>query len=200
MTSKMRLWINITAIILSFVLIMFGFGAVLTKTVPMFTEPTIRNTVKDLSMDLNVEINNQKKYTFRAENGEIVDAVYNINEEETTFSATRSQIVISLKFENISTKALAIEISGIHFDEQERFTTVAQDHQGIARQIEKVGNKGTLSFVLEGKLSTNASFEEGSKQEVNLVYTHVKQNLNIYGLASDRQTLVVTISLAEQNN
>ena len=131
-------------------------------------------------------------FTSIADEGSFDKSSWQISQSETTFTKTKSDIQITLKFVNKCASTLSITISGIHFDQEKRFDTYLTDGQDQIIDPSNVfiqaDGTGEYTFLLAAGLDQEAV--------VNLNYKHIEKTVPIEGDENDQQILTLSIDRA----
>jgi hypothetical protein len=187
MSSKVRLWLNLITIVAVFIIIVISIGAVFKKSSTFLNPPGIDNKVKDLNMDIIGKIDGENFFEVKFINGQANKEIDNlkIDEVDTTFTEEKTTLSYTLSFENKSTGTIYIKITGIYFDEFQRFTTAALVSNIEGNPIYRENNAGNGTILFEIPKTEGESI---GAVDVTLTYTlemlnrkidNVKQDLNI---------------------
>lgn len=198
MSSKVKLWLNLVAIVVVFSLITITVGALLTKEVYFLSPPGTRPEAHNLSLDIKGKVNGADFFTISFENGQKSQDVSTINPEDMNFTADRTEISFDMTFENLSDSVLYIEISGIYLDtlkypNNPRFSTslYINNVQRLITQQENGTGLYTLELALPQNEDSTPNIDDGSLMQVSLKYNLLTFNRNIN---NEKQDLLITIS------
>ncbi len=198
MSSKVKLWLNLVAIVIVFAIIVISVGALLTKDSRFLEVPGTKSDVADLSMNIKGSVNGTDFFIISFVDGKADDTIKTINTEEMTFTEERPVIDFDMSFENRSDAVLYIQITGIYLDTAKfptnpRFftTTYINNVQRLIK--EEIDGTGTILLELQPLQNDDLTpnIEDGS-----LVNFLIKYELNTYNrnINNQKQDLLITIS------
>ena len=190
--SKLKLSLSIIAIILAVILLTIGIVVSLIGFKYNWnTMVDIKHVPKDVELSFEAKVN-QNTFSAYAKDGAFNNPSWYIPEEETTFSPTKQTIQIQFKFTNKCMTDLQIVISGIHFDQKNRFETYLTDENNMRIDdhyiVKQADGTGLYTFTVLG--------EYDAYQIVNLNYRLIEPSVNIAGDEGDKQIISINISEA----
>ena len=190
MNHKAKLITSIISVVL--IAILLAFGIIIALLAYKYTWNSVIDLTyapNDVSLTFEANINNNQYFVSEATNGVFDNQIWEIPNEETTFTKENRNVVLNFKFINKSNSKLEVNLSGIIKDSKQRFTTTALNSSGTELILTEQPN-GTMSLPsleIEGGV--------GNTLEFSLKYTLVKTNMAILGNAEDTQHLSINIQL-----
>lgn len=187
MSSKVRLWVNMAAIIVAFAIIAIAVSVIFKKSSTFLNPPGVNNMVKELNMDIIGKINDRSFFEIKFRDGQADKRIDNLEVDalDTTFTEEKQVLSYTLSFENKSNGTIYIKITGIYFDEFNRFHTYAEVSTIVGNPIYREGGTGDGSIIFE---ITKPEDQDSNIVDVTLTYTlqslnrkidNARQNLNI---------------------
>ena len=143
----------------------------------------------DVTLQFEAKINDNNFVSF-AEDGEFDNKVWEIPQEDTTFTKDNKEIKIEFKFINKCSSDLQIIITGIHYDAYKRFETYLTDEYGNRIDdsliVKQADGKGVYTAQVVGGVDEYTI--------VNLNYKLIETTVPITGGLGDQQILSINIS------
>lgn len=197
MSSKVKLWLNIIAIVLVFVIITILIGSLFRNYEMFLKVPGTRPLAQDLSMEIDGKVNGTDFFNISFKNGIKTQNKENLEKEDMLFTADRTEITFEMEFKNLSKSELYLEISGIYRDiakfSEPRFETIAYINDKAVALIVDEEDKGVVYFSIQSPTSEDLtpSLDDDSLVKFKIVYTQKAFNRNIN---NEKQDLLITIS------
>lgn len=198
MSSKVKLWINMLAIVLVFAIIVVSVGALLSKESLFLEIPGTKQESANLNMEINGKVNGNDFFTISFVEGKKTQSIDTIDPEEMRFTTQRPVINFDMAFENNSTSILWIKISGIYLDSTKfpsnpRFTTTTFINETPRLMTYEADGTGTI--ILELNPASNEDLTPNI-DDASLINFSIKYELNTYNrnINDEKQDLLITLS------